>query len=114
MSDVKTRRYLPIISRDLSQKVRIYSILYIRQETRYIRIVTDKDEIVIRGKLSDLARGLPASFDFCHSYLIIDKDRVEKLQDVRIFFDNGTSISVGKGAYIAFRKRFNEYLKMLS
>jgi DNA-binding LytR/AlgR family response regulator len=106
--------YLPIISRDLSQKVRIHSILYIWQETRYIHIVTDREEIVVRGKLHDLARGLPASFDFCHSYLIIDKDRVEKLQDVRIYFDNGTSIHVGKGSYVAFRKRFNEYLKMLS
>ena len=67
----------------------------------------------MRGKLADIAGRLPASFDFCHSYLLIDLDRVEKLQDVRIFFDNGRTLEVGKGSYVAFRKRFTEYLRML-
>jgi translocation and assembly module TamB len=67
----------------------------------------------LRGKLADIAGRLPASFDFCHSYLLIDLDRVEKLQDVRIFFDNGRTLEVGKGSYVAFRKRFTEYLRML-
>jgi hypothetical protein len=44
---------------------------------------------------------------------LIDLDRVEKLQDVRIFFDNGRTLEVGKGSYVAFRKRFTEYLRML-
>ena len=108
-----SRKYLPIISRDLTQKVRIASILYIAQETRYIHIVTDRGEVVVRGKLADIAGRLPASFDFCHSYLLLDLDRVEKLQDVRIFFDNGRTLEVGKGSYVAFRKRFTEYLRML-
>lgn len=107
------RQYLPIISRDLTQKIRLASILYIRQETRYVHIVTDRGEVVVRGKLADIARSLPAAFDFCHSYLLIDRDRVEKLQDVNIYFDNGKYLHVGKASYVAFRKRFNEYLKDL-
>lgn len=107
------RTYLPIISRDLSKKVRIASILYLKQETRYVHIVTDGEEVIVRGKLRDLVRGLPASFDFCHSYLVVDRDRVDKLMDVCIYFDNGKSLKVGKGSYVAFRKRFNEYLKRL-
>ena len=108
-----TKAYLPIISRDLTQKVRIASILYLTQETRYIRIVTDRGEVVVRGKLEDMARSLPASFDYCHSYLLIDLDRVEKMQDVCIYFDNGRRLHVGKGSYVAFRKRFHEYLLSL-
>ena len=107
------RTYLPIISRDLTQKIRIASILYIVQETRYIRIVTDRGEVVVRGKLEDIARTLPASFDYCHSYLLIDLERVEKMQDVCIFFDNGVCLPVGKGSYVSFRKRFHEYLLSL-
>ena len=108
------KKYLPIISRDLSQKIRIASILYLKQETRYVHIVTDRGEVVVRGKLADIAGALPAAFDFCHSYLLIDRDRVEKLQDVSIFFDNGKRLHVGKASYVAFRKRFNEYLQMFS
>ena len=106
-------KYLPIISRDLTQKIRIASILYLTQETRYIRIVTDRGEVVVRGKLEDMARSLPASFDYCHSYLLIDLDRVEKMQDVCVYFDNGRCLHVGKGSYVAFRKRFHEYLLSL-
>lgn len=108
-----TRTVLPIISRDLTQKIRIASILYLKQETRYVHIVTDSGEVVVRGKLADIARSLPASFDFCHSYLLIDRDRVEKLQDVNIYFDNGKHLHVGKGSYVAFRKRFISYLRSL-
>ena len=73
-----SRKYLPIISRDLTQKVRIASILYIAQETRYIHIVTDRGEVVVRGKLADIARRLPASFDFCHSYLFRWRDKTRR------------------------------------
>ena len=104
------RTFLPIISRDLTQKIRIASILYLTQETRYIHIVTDRGEVVVRGKLEDMARSLPASFDYCHSFLLINLDRVEKMQDVCVYFDNGRCLHVGKGSYVAFRKRFHEYL----
>ena len=104
------RTFLPIISRDLTQKIRIASILYLTQETRYIHIVTDRGEVVVRGKLEDMARSLPASFDYCHSFLLINLDRVEKMQDVCVYFDNGRCLHVCKGSYVAFRKRFHEYL----
>ncbi|MCR5134434.1 MAG: LytTR family transcriptional regulator [Clostridiales bacterium] len=106
--------YLPIICRDLSQKIRISSILYLQQETRYVRIMTDHGEVVIRGQLADVAEGLPASFYECHSYLMVNCDRVEKMRDGSIFFDDGTCLPVGKGSYAAFRKRFNAYLRSLA
>lgn len=108
------KTYLPVISRDLSQKIRITSILYLQQETRYVRVVTDKTEIVFRGKLAEIAKMLSASFDFCHSYLLINLERVEKMYDAHIYFDDGRKLRVGRGSFAAFRKQFNEYLRSLT
>ncbi len=107
------RKYLAIVSRDLSQKVLLSSILFADQQLRAIRIVTDRGMVTIRGKLGVLETLLPETFIHCHSYLIVNLERVEKMTDEMIFFDEGTQLKTGKGSYVNARKQFNQYLKTL-
>lgn len=110
------KQYLPIVTRDLSQRVAVRSILYLRQETRYIRIVTTSGEVHFRGHVQEIAKQLTEStirFVWGHSYILINMDRVVKMADACIYFDTGRTLMIGKNNYIALRKVFNNYLLSL-
>lgn len=107
------RKYLSIVNRDLSQKITVSSILYIEQELRYLRIVTDRGVVVVRGKVGDTASVLPTSFVRAHSYCIVNMERMEKMIDEQVFFDNGETYRIGKNNFIHLRKKFNGYLRAL-
>ena len=109
----ETRKYLSIISRDLSQKVALADILFLRQEMRNVIFATTKGQVATRGKLNEYQEQLSKPFVKAHSYLIVNLARVEKMADEIICFDNGSNLKIGYANYVGIRKVFNKYLEEL-
>ncbi len=90
------KRYMHIIERDFSQKIDIDSILYIAQDLRDVKIVTDKEVIKKHGKVIDMTGQVSDDFYLAHSYVMINLSNIEKMMDETVYFKGGHSLKLGK------------------
>ena len=110
----RNRRVFAIITRDVSQKVEISSILYIAQQLRDVDIVTSKGVVTVRGKVGELTERMSHRLVQCHHYLAVNLERVEKMANECLYFDDGHTLKLGQASYARLRKRFNAYLLQLT
>lgn len=72
------KSFLEIISNRKITKIPYDDIVYIESLTDYIKVVTVKDEIVSKEKISKLASRLPDIFLRIHRSFIINTERIEE------------------------------------
>lgn len=80
-------------------------ILYLQQNGRHISIVTSDREYTLRKhKIRDVEKMLGERFFKCHSYLIVNKDRIKEVCKNEVLFDSGHSIGMCYAAALRLRK----------
>jgi DNA-binding LytR/AlgR family response regulator len=104
------RDYIPIIRRDETSKIFVDDVLCIEQELRKAVIYTMGDTYWCYGKISDLSKHLDNRFFQCHQSYIINMDRVVKMREQTIYFENGFKITIGRDKFSIAKQSFSAYL----
>lgn len=111
LNGAKNREYLPIIEKDISGKVKQADILYLAQDLRNVVIVRrEGSSVIVRGHVGDFKDKLDENFHMCHSYLIINLERIVSMTAETIEFDNGEEKHIGRNNFYKVRKVYNNYL----
>ena len=104
------KNYIPIIRRDETCKVFIENILAIEQDLRKTVIYTEGDKYWRYGKMDELLTYLDGRFFKCHHSCVINMDKVVKMREQTIFFENGFSIMMGREKFQCAKQNFARYM----
>ena len=107
---MENKKYIPIINRSEASKVFVDSVLMIEQELRKIIIYTDDDRYSRYGKIDELSIYLDDRFFKCHQSYFINLDKVVKMREQTIYFENGVQIMLGREKFHAAKQRFSFYM----
>lgn len=102
--------WIAYIRKEESHKIPYRDVLYIEQIGTFLYITRDEDVLEIQGRMSELSKILSVPFSQCHSYLMINFDRVNSMTKGKIVFDNKNEKFIGRDSFAETRKKFNQYL----
>ncbi len=99
----------------IKEKVAVYKvdaddILYLQQEGRDVKIVTEKRTYTLRRrKIKDvegevLSQSEGGAFFKCHSYLIVNTKKLSQINKIEAIFENGESVGMCYAASLRLRK----------
>lgn len=100
------KSFLEIISNRKTTKIPYEDIVYIESLSDYIKVITAKDQIMSKEKISNLASRLPEMFLRIHRSFIINTDRIKERSFDEILVDDVT-LSIGR----SYRKTVKEFFK---
>ena len=87
-------------------------ICYAERSGRKTKIVTDEDELVIREKISELEKMLPASgFARCHNSILLNLAKVKEIYRGHLALADGTALLISRGRSKSFRAEYMNYTK---
>lgn len=93
-------------------KILCREICHAERSGRKTRVVTDKDELVIREKISELEKILPASgFARCHNSIIVNLAKVKEIYQGCLVMEDGTEILISRGHSRSFRAEYMNWAK---
>lgn len=101
------KSFLEIMSNRKIIKIPYDDIVYIESLSDYIKVVTVKDEIVSKEKISKLASRLPDIFLRIHRSYIINIDRINNISSDKVMVDDVT-LTIGR----SYRKSVKDSLKV--
>jgi hypothetical protein len=100
------KSFLEIISNRKITKIPYDDIVYIESLSDYIKVVTVKDQIVSKEKISNLSSRLPDIFLRIHRSFIINKERIKNISFDEVMVDD-VLLTIGR----SYRKEVKESLK---
>ena len=106
-------KYLPIINRSDSCKVKVSDICFITRENRKLLFDTENGLKVTHGKINTLEKYLGPGFMRCMAGCIINLAKIREIRDGIIYFDDGATLRVGRDAYVKTKQKFNAYLRSM-
>lgn len=98
--------FLEVISNRKIAKIPYDDIVYIESLSDYIKVVTVKDQIVSKEKISNLSSRLPDIFLRIHRSFIINTNRIKNISSDEVMVD-GVPLTIGR----SYRKVVKESLK---
>ena len=108
----RMEKFLPVVNRKDCCKVWLDDVVYIENEGRRLKIVTDEKEFYIYAKLSDLEKyfsGEPCFFS-AMKRLVVHFDHVSSMKNQVICFSNGTEYPLGRVNYLKTKQTFVNYM----
>ncbi len=100
------KSFLEIISNRKMTKIPYGDIVYIESSSDYIKVITVKDQIVSKEKITHLASRLPDVFLRIHRSFIINTDRIKNISSDEVMVDD-VLLTIGR----SYRKAVKESLK---
>lgn len=107
----KMRDYIPFIKRNDICKIFIEDIMMIEQDLRKIVIHTEEEQHQCYGKISELSEYLDGRFYKCHCSCIINMDKVVRMKDRMIYFENGFVMPICREKFQNAKQYFAIYIK---
>jgi DNA-binding LytR/AlgR family response regulator len=99
------KSFLEIVSKRKIAKIPYDDIVYIESLSDYITVITVKDQIVSKEKISNLASRLPDVFLRIHRSFIINTDRIKNISFDEVMVDD-VLLTIGR----SYRKAVKEAL----
>jgi len=99
------KSFLEIMSNRKIARIPYEDIVYIESLSDYIKVVTIKDQIMSKEKISNLASRLPEIFLRIHRSFIINTDRIKSISSDEVTVDN-INLTIGR----SYRKAVKESL----
>jgi len=106
-------KFVPVITKQYSRKVNIKDIVYIQQQQRRLAIVTDDETFICYERMDNIMENLDDRFFRVMKKLTINLEKVVMAKDQRLFFENGTSVYLGKENFVKTKQKFAGYLRKL-
>lgn len=100
------KSFLEIMSNRKITKIPYDDIVYIESLSDYIKVITIKDQIVSKEKISNLANRLPEIFLRIHRSFIINTEKIKSISYDEVLV-NDVSLTIGR----SYRKVVKESLK---
>ena len=100
------KSFLEIISNRKITKIPYEDIVYIESLSDYIKVITEKDQIICKEKISNLASRLPDIFLRIHRSFIINIERIKNISFDEVMVDD-VILTIGR----SYRKVVKESLK---
>ena len=110
---MKEVKYLPIINQSDSCKVKVSDICYITRENRKLLFDTENGLKVTYGDIGTLEDYLGPDFLRCMSGCIINLAKVQEIKDGIVYFEDGSTLTLGRAGYLRAKQKFNAYLRAL-
>ena len=101
----RKKSFLEIKSNRKTTKIPYDDIVYIESLSNYIRVITVKDQIVSKEKISNLSSRLPDVFLRIHRSFIINTDRIKNISSDEVMVD-AILLTIGR----SYRKAVKESL----
>lgn len=95
-------------------KVRVTDIIMIERIGRKLRIMTDERNFDYYERLENVIRLLDGRFFPCLKGCYVNFERVERMAEQSIFFDNGLVYGLGRENFLRTRHEFKEYLQKMA
>ena len=109
----KEIKYLPIINRSDSCKVKVSDICYITRDDRKLLFDTEYGLKTTNGKMNTVERYLGPEFVRCMSGCIVNLSKVRETKNMIVYFENGKELKLGRTGYVRLKQRFNAYLRKM-
>ncbi len=106
-------RYIPLITKSYIRKIFLGDIVYIMKKQRKIQIVTEQEQFEYYEKMEPLLPYLDGRFYCCLRNIVINMDKVERMENQTIYFMNGERIWLGRDNYVRSKQMYSAYLKKL-
>ena len=100
------KSFLEIMSNRKIAKIPYDDIVYIESLSDYIQVITDKDQIMSKEKISNLANRLPDIFLRIHRSFIINTEKIKSISSDEVILNNVT-LTIGR----SYKKTVKESLK---
>ena len=107
-------KYLPIITRQSSTRAKVDDLVMIEREGRKLHVIAEKENWTYNGKIKDAWMYLDKRFYNCLSGCIINFEKVEKMEDNRIYFVNGLQYAIGRDNFMRTKRAYNAYMRRKS
>ena len=107
------KQFIPLITRKFSLKVWVDDIVYIQKKDRKLKVATDRVCYEYYEKLQNIEPYLDQRFYYCLKSLVVNLDKIDKMTDQTIFFQNGETFFLGRENYIKAKQTYSAYLKKL-
>jgi len=108
---MEEKNYIPVITKSEIAKVFVDSVMLIEQELRKTHIYTVEDEYFPYGKIDELSKYLDKRFFKCHQSCIINMEKVVKMREQTVFFENGLKVVMGRDKFHNAKQYFAIYIK---
>lgn len=107
------KKYIALSNRYYSRKIYFEDVQYIEMEGHDVVIHTEKDMVTFRGTSKEMQKliGNRKGFHVCHSYLIVNFNNMERMEDGEILFSNGEKKSIGKKNYGKTKAVFAQFIE---
>lgn len=99
------KSFLEIMSNRKIAKIPIDDIIYIESLSDYIKVITTKDEIMSKERISNLDTRLPSIFLRIHRSFIINTDKIKNISSDEVIVEN-IPLTIGR----SYRKIVKETL----
>jgi hypothetical protein len=100
------KSFLEIMSNRKIAKIPYDDIVYIESLSDYIKVITVKEQIVSKEKISNMANRLPEMFLRIHRSFIINTDRIKNVSSDEVMVDD-VILTIGR----SYKKAVKESLK---
>jgi two-component system response regulator LytT len=100
------KSFLEIISNRKTTKIPYDDIVYIESLSDYIQVITVKDQIVSKEKISNLSSRLPDVFLRIHRSFIINTDRIRNISSDEVMVDD-VPLTIGRSYRKAVKVSLN-------
>ncbi|NLD10882.1 LytTR family transcriptional regulator DNA-binding domain-containing protein [Aminicella lysinilytica] len=108
---MKCVKYIPIITRDKSTRVRVSDVQAIERDHRKLKVITAEEEYEIYGKIEEVTDYLDSRFYTCMAGCIINLDQVESMEERKIEFFGGNNMVMGRENFAKTRQVYNEHIR---
>ena len=102
--------FIPLIKAREAAKVFVEDILYIETDGRKVGIHIDGERLCMYAKLAELEGFLDKRFYKCHSRCIINLDKVVKMKNQEVVFDNGARVYLSRQKFTDAIRFYKGYI----
>ena len=108
---MKCVKYIPIITKDKSTRVRVSDVQAIERDYRKLKVITAEEQYEIYGKIDDVTDYLDSRFYSCMAGCIINLDQVEAMEEREIEFFGGYNMVMGRENFARTRHAYNDHIR---
>ena len=106
-------RFLPVVNRKNCCKVWLKDVVYVENEGRKLKIVTEDKNFFLYAKISDFNIYFEGDKRFyrCMKGMIVNFEKVDSMKDQIIYFGNGMQYMLGRTNYLKAKQTFVNYMR---
>ena len=104
-------KYIPVIMRGSACRIAVDHIIYIAKIGRKVRIAASDGPVEYYEKIENFFPFLDSPFYACLKTLVINMEKVERMENQTVYFQNGECWKLGRDNFVRTRQRYAAWLK---